>query len=389
MTSYDGLQGAAPGTIPLLYGHPDPQTLLTPELRNAMQQVFSSPRFFTALQYGPEQGTQSLIEVLIEKISREQGLSLEQGNLMVVAGSTHAVDMLARLYAKPRGPVLVEAPTYADSLHIFRDHHIELCAIVMDEDGLIPDALEEQVARLSANGTPPSMLYTVPNFHNPTGRTLTEARRLEIIRLARHYGFLIVEDDVYRDLSFEGNVPASFYRLAEGERVLSIGSFSKTLAPGLRLGWLIGAEDAIQDCVNCGTSQMGGGANPFTAHIVAEYCRSGAWERHIEELRSLYKTRRDVALSALSKYMLVGVEWTHPAGGFFVWLTLPDNVFAQQVKRIALREGVTLAAGEGFFVNPADGAHCLRLAYSCATPADIDTGIGILAQVIQKASMGS
>lgn len=388
MTSYDGLQGAAPNTIPLLYGHPDPQTLLTPELRNAMQQIFSSPRFFTALQYGPEQGTQSLIEVLIEKISREQGLTLGQGNVMVVAGSTHAVDMLARLYAKPRGPVLVEAPTYADSLHIFRDHQIELCAVAMDEDGLIPDALEEQVARLSANGTPPSMLYTVPNFHNPTGRTLTEARRLEIIRLARHYDFLIVEDDVYRDLFFEDGVPSSFYKLAEGEQVLSIGSFSKTLAPGLRLGWLVGAEDAIQDCVNCGTSQMGGGANPFTAHIVAGYCRSGAWERHIEGLRSLYKTRRDVALSALSKYMPAGVEWTHPAGGFFVWLTLPNNVFAQQVKRVALREGVTLAAGEGFFVNPADGAHCLRLAYSCATPADIDTGIGILAQVIQRVRMG-
>jgi DNA-binding transcriptional MocR family regulator len=388
MTLYDGLQGAAPNTIPLLYGHPDPQTLLTPELRNAMQHVFSSPRFFTALQYGPEQGTPGLIEVLIEKISREQGLSLQPGNLMVVAGSTHAVDMLARLYAKARGPLLVEAPTYVDSLHIFRDHQIELCAIPMDEDGLIPDELEKQVARLHANGTPPSMLYTVPNFHNPTGRTLTEVRRLEIIRLARHYGFLIVEDDVYRDLSFEGNVPGSFYKLAGGERVLSIGSFSKTLAPGLRLGWLIGSEDAIQDCVNCGTSQMGGGANPFTAHIVAEYCRSGAWERHIEGLRSLYKTRRDVALSALRKYMPADVKWTHPAGGFFIWLTLPDNVFAQQVKRVALKEGVTLAAGEGFFVHPADGEHCLRLAYSCATPADIDTGIGILAQVIQRASMG-
>lgn len=307
---------------------------------------------------------------------------------MVVAGSTHAVDMLARLYAKPRGPVLVEAPTYADSLHIFRDHQIELCAVAMDEDGLIPDALEEQVARLSANGTPPSMLYTVPNFHNPTGRTLTEARRLEIIRLARHYDFLIVEDDVYRDLFFEDGVPSSFYKLAEGEQVLSIGSFSKTLAPGLRLGWLLGSEDAIQRCIDCGTTQMGGGANPFVAHIVAEYCQSGQWEPHIAHLQTLYKMRRDVTLSALKRYMPDNVAWTHPAGGFFIWLHLPEYLFAQHVKQQALEAGVLVAAGEGFFVNPADGEHHLRLTFSCATPDEIDAGIRMLAQVIQNTRIG-
>ena len=172
--------------------------------------------------------------------------------------------------------MLVEAPSYVDALHIFRDQQIELCSIPMDEDGLIPSELEKQLAQLNSSGKFPSMLYTIPNFHNPTGITLSEARRIEIIKLSRQYGFLIVEDDVYRDLSFEGELPASFYALAHGKQVLSIGSFSKTLAPGLRLGWLLGSEDAIQRCVNCGTTQMGGGANPFVANIVAEYCRSGS-----------------------------------------------------------------------------------------------------------------
>lgn len=278
--------------------------------------------------------------------------------------------------------MLVEAPTYVDALHIFRDHHIELCSIPMDEDGLIPSELEKQVARLHANGTSPSFLYTIPNFHNPTGYTVSETRRSEIIRLAQHYGFLIIEDDVYRDLSFEGSVPASFYALANGNNVLSIGSFSKTLAPGLRLGWLLGSEDAIQRCINCGTMQMGGGANPFVANMVAEYCRSGSWEKHITQLRSLYKMRRDVALTALNQYMPTDVKWTHPAGGFFLWLSLPENVFAQDVKHRALQQRVALATGAGFFVNPTEGEHHLRLAYSCATPNDIDTGIRILAQVI-------
>ncbi len=385
MTTNNLPQGTVQNTIPLLLGHPDPATLLTPELHHAMQHSINSPQLLTALQYGPERGTQSLIDFLVGKINREQALSLRSENIMVVAGSTHAVDMLARLYAKPGGVVLVEAPSYADAIHIFQDHHIELCSVSIDEDGLIPGVLETQVTRLHEQGKAPSILYTIPNFHNPTGRTLSEARRHEIIKLARLYDFLIVEDDVYRDLSFEGAVPTSFYALANGDRVLSIGSFSKSLAPGLRLGWLVGSEDAIQHCINCGTTQMGGGANPFMAYVVAEYCRSGHWEQHISSLQTLYKMRRDVALFALKQYMPADVEWTHPAGGFFIWLSLPKNVFAQHVKQLALQQGVSLAAGEGFFVNPSDGEHHLRLTYSCATPDDIEAGIRVLAQVIQRA----
>src|SRR2546423_3167510 len=236
MTTNDLPQGMVQNTISLLFGHPDPETLLPPELRHAMQHIISSPQAYTALQYGPEQGTQSLINFLVDRINRVQGLSLQPGNLMIIAGSTHGVDMLARLYARPGGVVLVEAPTYVDAIHVFLDHHVELCSIPMDENGLIPNELEEQIVQLHSSGVFPSMLYTIPNFHNPTGSTLSEARRIEIIRIAQHYDLLIVEDDVYRDLSFEGELPASFYALANGKQVFSIGSFSKTLAPGLRLG---------------------------------------------------------------------------------------------------------------------------------------------------------
>lgn len=386
MTSPISAQGTAPDTISLLLGHPDPATLLLPDLREAMKRVIDSPSASAMLQYGPEQGTQSLIDVLTEKIQREQGCVVQSANLMIVAGSTHAVDMLARLYAGAGSVVLVEAPTYVDALHIFRDQQVELCAIPMDEDGLIPAALEQQVAQLHAQAKFPRLLYTVPNFQNPTGRTLPEARRLEIIQLARRYDFLIVEDDVYRDLAFGTSVPPSFYALAHGEQVLSIGSFSKTLAPGLRLGWLLGSEEAIQRCVTSGTMQMGGGANPFTAHMVAEYCRSGAWERHIARIRAIYTTRRDSMLAALERSMPDDVEWTRPAGGFFIWLHLPEHISAQQVKHLALQQGVAVAAGNGFFVQPADGEHHLRLAYSCAAPGDIEAGIRLLAQVIRSCS---
>lgn len=387
MTAHDLPQGTSQNTISLLLGHPDPTTLLTPELHEAMQHTISAPQAYAALQYGPEQGTQNLINFLVKKIQREQGLSIQAANLMIVAGSTHAVDMLTRLYARSRGAVLVEAPTYADALHIFRDHQVDLYSIPMDADGLVPQALEQQLVQLDTQGIHPSMLYTIPNFHNPTGRTLPTARRLEIIKLARRYNFLIVEDDVYHDLSFEGSVPASFASLAQddGDRVASIGSFSKTLAPGLRLGWLLGSRKIIQTCITCGAMQMGGGANPFVAQMIAEYCQGGHWERHVARLQALYKMRCDVALSALKQYMPTDVTWTQPAGGFFIWLTLPEYVFAQPMKHLALQNGVALAAGEGFFVNPSDGEHHLRLAYSCATLNDVEAGIRILAQLIRAA----
>jgi 2-aminoadipate transaminase len=385
LISNDLAQGTSANTIPLNFGHPHPKMLLTEELHSAMLQVINSPDAYTALQYGKERGTASLIEYLVGKLQREQGLSLQPANLMVIAGSTSGVDMLARLYAKPGGVVLVEAPTYVDALHVFRDHHIELCSIPMDENGLIPSELEKQLVKLHSKGVFPSMLYTIPNFQNPTGSTLPEARRIEIIRITQRYGLLIVEDDVYRDLAFEGELPASFYALANGKGVFSIGSFSKTLAPGLRLGWLVGSEEAIQNCANCGVAQMGGGANPFVARMVAEYCQTGALEKHIHQLRSLYKMRCDVALAALGTYMPSDTQWTCPKGGFFIWLSLPENVFVQDVKRLAQQEGVMISAGEGFFVNPKDGEHNLRLAFSCAKPEDIEAGIRILARVVEKA----
>jgi 2-aminoadipate transaminase len=382
MVITDSAESTSRGPIALMLGHPDPTTLATSEFRSAMALATDAADFYQGLQYGPDEGTSSLLELLKEKISREQGLLIGPTNIMLVAGSTNAVDMLARLYAKPGGVVLIEAPTYPDAMHIFRDHQIELHSIPMDAGGLIVSALEERLAWLKAQGKPPSFLYTIPTFHNPRGSTLSEVRRREVLELADKHALMIVEDDVYRDLSFNGPVPASFFALAHGQRVCSIGSFSKTLAPGLRLGWLAAPQDVIQTCMACGTTQMGGGASPFSAQVVAQYCRSGHWEPHIQRLRSLYATRRDLMVSALERYMPAGTTWTRPEGGFFVWLTLPSTVRAREVQRTAREAGVAVAAGEGFFLDPRDGQQHLRLAYSYAAPEDLDAGIRTLARVV-------
>jgi 2-aminoadipate transaminase len=375
-------QGTTSNSISLLLGHPDPATLNTPPFQEAVRRVMASPQAYHALEYGDEQGNRSLIEYLAGKIIREQQLALRVENLMVVAGSTHAVDMIARLYNRHSGAVIVEAPTYVDALHIFRDHGVDLHAVPVDGEGVIADELEMLLKHLSVTPNRPTLFYTIPNFHNPTGVTISEERRRQIIRLAEQYGFTIVEDDVYRDLAFAATLPPSFYALANGANVIQIGSFSKTLAPGLRLGWIVASPDVIQRFVYCGTTQMGGGANPLVAQIVAEYCGQGHWDDHIEQLRRLYRTRRDTMLAALARYMPSQVSWTKPAGGFFVWLTLPPNILAAEVKEVASKRGVMVAAGEGYFVHPDDGRHNLRLTYSFASLSDIETAVRILAEII-------
>lgn len=373
-----------PNPISLMLGFPDSASLDTPEFQAAVQRVLASQNLAQSLQYGDEQGNPTLIHYLVEKIRREQNIPVEQNQVMVTAGSTHAIDMIARLYAKHGGGVIVEAPTYADALHIFRDHHIQLHSVPIDENGMVVEALEELLERLSATQNLPTLLYTVPNFHNPTGVTLSEERRIKIVQLARQYNIMIVEDDVYRDLTFDESVPTSFFALADGLNVIQVGSFSKTLAPGLRLGWMLASSEIIERCVYCGTTQMSGGANPFVAQIAAEYCQQGDWDTHVQNLRELYQTRRDTMLSALKQYMPADVTWTHPKGGFFVWVTLPEKVMGKIVKAQALEQGVLVASGEGYFINSRHGEHHLRLTYSFASLDDIEKAVHILADIIRE-----
>ncbi len=385
MTQTDAVpQGTAANAISLLLGHPDPATLLTPEFRDAASRVLGSPDALRGLQYGIEQGNPALIEFLVANLQREQGIPLSAEQMMIVAGSTHAVDMIARLYTRPGDAVIVEAPTYADALHIFRDHGAALYSVPLDDGGVIVVEFSALLQRLAASGKTPRLFYTIPSFGNPSGVTLAAERRPAIIQLARQYGMKIVEDDVYRQLAYDAQPPASFF--AQASDVFHIGSFSKTLAPGLRLGWLLASPSGIQRFVSCGTTQMGGGASPLSAQIVAEYCRLGYWEPHVSRLRDLYRMRRDRLLAALDHSMPSGVRWTRPAGGFFVWVTLPPGVYGQDVKRQALERGVMVAAGEGYFVNPADGAHHLRLTFSFAPPDDLDAAVRILSEVIGEKS---
>lgn len=378
-------QGVVAGSIPLFAGHPAHELLPISALRRLVGSIWSGPDVLRLFNYGDEQGNRQLIDFLAARHQQSENLNVGRENLMIIGGSTWGVDMITHHLAGPGDSILVDAPSYRDALHIFRDAKLDLQAIAIDDGGVIVDEMERRLRDLASVQRRPKFYYVVPNFQNPTGITLARERRQAIVDLSKEYGFVIVEDDVYRDIRFVDELPPSFYALSGGENVLRLGTFSKTLAPGLRIGWLIGPAETIQRFVTSGMLRMGGGANPFTAAIVAEFCSSGRWEEHVAWLRNQYKLRRDCALAALDTSMPDSVRWTRPEGGYFIWLQLPENVIVDEVECQAKAENVYFASGKGFFADPEEGAHHVRLSFSYVPLEDLKSGIAILGRIIKGA----
>lgn len=379
-------QGVIAGSIPLFAGHPARDLLPLDGIQAAIDAIWQGESVTRLFNYGDEQGNPELIEFLVERLRRDEGLEIGRENLMIIGGSTWGVDMISDQLTRAGDVLLVDAPSYRDALHIFRDHRLELRDVPIDDGGIVIAELERTLRELEVEGRAPKFYYVVPNFQNPSGITMPEERRIAVIELSRRYGFVIVEDDVYCDIRFGDQLPPSFYALARGENVLRLGTFSKTLAPGLRIGWLVGAADRIADFVGSGLLTMGGGANPFTAAIVAQYCRSGAWEAHLRWLREQYRARRDIALGALDSVMPASVTYTRPRGGYFIWLGLPPSLRVDDLAAAASERNVYFAPGAGFFADPADGLHHLRLSFSFLPLEDLRAGIEVLGDLIRQMS---
>ena len=381
-------QGVVAGSIPLFAGHPARELLPIDGLKPVIQAAWRAGDGARFLNYGDEQGNPQLIDFLVERLNHRENLGISRDNLMIIGGSTGGVDMATKRLTAPGDVVLVDAPSYRDALHIFRDQGLEIRAAPIDEAGIVLADLKRALRQLAAKGKAPRFYYVVPNFQNPSGVTMTRERRLAVIELSRQYGFVILEDDVYSDLRYEGATPPSFYDLAGGERVLRLGTFSKTLAPGLRIGWLTASAERIASFVESGVLRMGGGANPFSAAIVADFCRSGAWEAHVRWLRGQYERRRDLALAALQSSMPADVEWTRPAGGYFIWLRLPASIHVDDLEARAHERGLYFASGKGFFADPDDGTRHLRLSFSYVPLPDLQAGIQTLGDLIARMASG-
>ena len=361
---------------------PDPETFPAEDLRLAFAKVFSEQAEL-GLQYGPEQGFGPLIDYLLEKVSRDEGHKLDRSRIKLSAGASQALDHFCSLYAKPGDTVIVEAPTYHEALLLFGNHGLRPLQIPVDSEGMDMDRLEKCLINLKAKGIKPSFIYTIPSFQNPSGITLSQQKRMDLLTLAEGMDLRIVDDDVYCDLAYENSRVPSLYTLDGGRRVTRLGSFSKIVAPGLRLGWILGPPEVIERLVNSGLRHMGGGANPLTAIAMSSYCQRGNLDPHIGTMRHVYKKRRDVMLDALDAFMPGGVSWTRPGGGFFIWMTLPPPLQAKEIKKAAEDEKILLLAGDPFFAEPSSCQY-LRLSFSYVPEREIKKGIKKLAAILRS-----
>jgi DNA-binding transcriptional MocR family regulator len=330
-----------------------------------------------ALQYGSGQGLPRLREHILEIMALE-GLSASVDDVVTTTGSQQAIDLVSKLFLDPGDVVIAEGPSYVGALGVFRSYQAEIVHVPLDEQGLVPEALEATIASLKAAGKRLKFLYTVPNFHNPAGVTLSAERRPRIVDICRREGLLIVEDNPYGLLWFDAPPPPPLHTL-NPDGVVYLGSFSKTFAPGFRVGWAV-APHAIREKLVLATESAILSPSSFAHHLISEYFETVDWRSQIGRFRDVYRERRDAMLDALHTY-LPNLTWTVPDGGFYVWVTLPAELHSKQMLPRAVRELVAYTPGTGFYAD-GQGGRQMRLSFCYPTPAEIRVGIQRLASVI-------
>lgn len=331
----------------------------------------------TALQYGSGQGNPSLREHILEVMALE-GIRASVDDVVVTTGSQHALELVAKIFLDPGDVVLAEAPSYVTALVVFKSFQAEVDHVETDELGLIPDSLRDHIAKLRDAGKRIKFLYTVPTFSNPSGVTLSWQRRLEVLEICRANDILVLEDNPYGLLYFDGPPPHAM-RSVEEEGVIYLGTFSKTFAPGLRVGWAL-APHAIREKLILANEAAVLSPSSFTQLIISEYLSTTDWRGQIDTFRGVYRERRDAMLLALGDY-LPDLSWTIPNGGFYVWLTLPANMDSKSMLPRAVKELVAYTPGTAFYAN-GDGRNRIRLAFCYPTPDFIREGIRRLSTVI-------
>jgi len=327
------------------------------------------------LAYGSSAGAPPLIDAVRLRLARIDGRAPTTDEVAITAGTSQGLDQVATLLMEPGDVALVESPTYHLAVKILRDHPLRVVSVSSDGRGLRVDAVADAIRRVRAESHRPRILYTVPTFNNPTGISLSDRRRRELVGLAARESVLIVEDDAYRELSYDGPPPSSLWSLGRPGAVIRLGTFSKSIAPGLRVGYMTADAPTISRFVDGGMLHSGGGNSHFAALVVAEYFRTGAYARRVEILRAAYRQRRDRMLAALEHHLPRGTRWTRPAGGYFIWVTLPPGHDIPGVLAAAEEHGVSFIAGRPFFGDAPGGSDSLRLAFSRYPPDALEEAI--------------
>jgi DNA-binding transcriptional MocR family regulator len=332
-----------------------------------------------AMQYGSGQGVPVLREQITE-VMRLEGIEAHPDDVVVTVGSQQAVDLVARVFCDPGDVVICEAPSYVGALGVFKAYQCDVVHAEMDAHGLVPEALSQAIAVTRAAGKKIKFLYTIPNFHNPAGVTLTAARRPEILEICRREDILVLEDNPYGLLGFEGD-PMRALRADAADGVVYLGSFSKTFAPGFRVGWALAPHTVREKLV---LAQESATLCPpqFSQMAVSAYLSAHDWQGQIKQFREMYRERRNAMIDALQDLMPAACRWNVPDGGFYVWLTLPPGVDAKAMLPRAVTARVAYVPGTAFFAD-GFGSGAMRLSYCYPTPERIREGVRRLAGVVE------
>jgi len=361
------------GVIDLGVGHPGLELLPLNEMLQAAQHRLSQPDS-TLLQYGAELGDGYFRQALAGFLSKHYGLPVPAEQLLITSGVSQALDLVCTAFTKPGDVIFVEEPSYFLAFGIFRDHHLKVVGIPTDVHGLRVEDLETALARHK-----PRLIYTIPSFQNPTGTTLSLERRRQLVELSQHHGFLVVADEVYQLLSYGEAPPPPLGGFSDSGTVLSLGSFSKILAPGLRLGWVQAAPELLDRLVQNGVIASGGGLNPFTSAIVHSAIELGLQETHLQKLKTIYQKRLAALLGAIETHW-PGLSYLKPSGGYFVWLDFP-HLGTQDLLTKAIQAGVRFQPGIKFSSTNSQ-QNALRLCFAYYDSAKLEEGVKRLAAIL-------
>jgi DNA-binding transcriptional MocR family regulator len=333
-----------------------------------------------ALQYGSGQGHPHLREQICDVMALE-GIKANPDDVLVTTGSQQALDLISRIFIDPGDVVLVEAPSYVGALGTFAQYEASVVHIEMDQNGLIPEALRQAIKTLRYQGRRIKFLYLIPNYQNPAGVLLPADRRSEILDICRSEKIFIVEDNPYGLLGFDRPSPNAM-RAEDSENVIYLGSFSKTIVPGFRIGWALVPQSLKEKLVIASESSILCPSN-FSQMAIASYLANQPWREQIASFCALYKVRRDAMLSALDAYFPKAATWTKPAGGFYVWVTLPPEIDTKAMVPRAIAAKVAYVPGTAFFAD-GFGSWSLRLSYCYPTPERITQGVMALSKVVEQ-----
>lgn len=336
------------------------------------------------LQYDATEGVTELRELLLKRYQNE-GVQCELDNMIVTTGSQQGLDLVGKVFVNQGDVVICGLPSYLGGISAFQAYGAKMEGVPMDENGMSAELLEAKLIELAEQGIKPKFIYIIPDFQNPTGITMPESRRLEIIALAHKYDVLIVEDCPYREVRFEGEPQRMMYDLDNDDHVLTLGTFSKTFAPGLRIGWILGPKE-VNDKIVIAKQSSDLCTPTFVQKMAIRYMKSEHFESNLKKTIDLYHQRRDVMLAEMEKCMPEGVKWTHPEGGMFLFITLPEHMDALELFHKAIEKKVAFVTGNVFYCD-GGGTNTMRLNFSYVNNEKAIAGIQRLAQIIEAEIM--